>query len=349
MADHLWEHYRFTRDEAYLREVFPVLKGAVDFITTFACYDEKVGYYVTAPSGNPENKFIVPGGSSTRNTFDLEERAKVSRYSPDVKDLSCVSKITTLDLTMITNLLATYKQACAVLGETVKPEATALAENLPPFQIGSRGQLQEWEEDFGECTPGMPHLSPLLGVYPENVITPDQPRLYEAARIAFERRVRNGDYYGQWPGAWNLCMNARFKNATGCYMNERFMGSDLGASLLNVGYYQIDAVMGWAAGLTEMLLQSYMEYHDILPAIPSGWREGSVRGMVARGGVEYSVSWAEGVLSEFSVHCASDRTQEIRYHDHSIVVNLTGGVARRVVFDASANGGSGELRVQSNS
>jgi alpha-L-fucosidase 2 len=334
LVDNLWQHYLFTNDEDYLEEIFPIITGAVDFIDSIVIFDEEEGCYVTAMSTSPENKFIVPGGCVTDTEEGIEQRAEVSRYSPDEKDLSCVSKMSTLDVTMMTDVLEIYRSSCGILGRQVDPKAMEVLDGLPPFRVGRYGQLQEWEKDFDECTPGMPHLSHLVGVYPESIITPERPELFKAARVAFERRTRNGAMYGQWPGAWNLCMNARFKDATSCYMNERYMGMGLGASFLSVGTLQIDAVMGWAAGLSEMILQSHMGYHDLLPAIPSGWRSGDVEGIRARGGVEYSIHWSEGCLTDFTVTADDDCTQEIRYGEHSILLDLRKGQPQHVVVDA---------------
>ncbi|WP_461225447.1 glycoside hydrolase family 95 protein [Lacticaseibacillus suihuaensis] len=334
LTQHIWTHYTYSQDRAFLAKMMPVLTGAMQFVCDFVVWDDALGAYVTAPSLSPENKFVLPGHTVRDNAEDLEQIRQTSRFSPDHPALAAVSKISTMDLSLIRELIADYQAACRVLGQAELPAVATVAAHLPAFQIGRYGQLQEWEQDFAECTPGMGHVSHLVGAYPGNVLTAD-PKLMAAAKAALDRRQRNGAATGQWPSAWNLCLNARFKDLTACYLNEASLHAGLGANFFTAETLQIDAVMGWAAGLAEMLLQGHRGVDELLPVLLPSWRDGDCHGLRSPAGIDYALVWRNGELTQATLVATRDVTRTVVYQGATLEVTLAPGEHKTLAYDAA--------------
>ncbi|MDR2135062.1 MAG: hypothetical protein LBO76_00430 [Treponema sp.] len=239
-----------------------------------------------------------------------------------------------MDIALITELLGNLTRAVSILGreQDLDPRIPEILGSLYPFKIGRFGQLQEWDRDYEECTPGMGHVSHLYSVYPSGLINSvEKPELFKAAYVSFLRRIQHGAASGgHWPGAWALSLAARFFDATTCNSVLRAMPANLGANMLTGKTYQIDAVMGWAAGITEMLVQSHEGVIRILPALPVSWRDGKVRGLRVRGGYTVDIGWKDGVLTE-GVIWPGDRDSSctIRYGDRCAKLELRIGSSVR--------------------
>ena len=61
LCQHIWEHYSFTLDKEFLKENYPLLKGATQFYLDNLQKDHE-GYLVTNPSESFENQYIKPNG-----------------------------------------------------------------------------------------------------------------------------------------------------------------------------------------------------------------------------------------------------------------------------------------------
>lgn len=331
MCAHLWQHYEFTQDQAYLREVvYPVLRGAAEFLCDFVVKDAE-GHYVTAPSTSPENKFFIHG-SSIKDYPDAVVNG--NRFSPNVPDTAEVCKAATMDLALIREVFGNLERAVSILGieEALSPRMKEILTDLMPFKVGRHGQLQEWDEDYEECSPGMAHDSHLYPVYPGQLITREgTPELFAAAYNAMVRRVRHGSgKSGGWPGAWCISLWARFGEAELCNELNTTMPQNLGANLLTRGAHQIDAIMGWGAGLGEMLLQSHQGKLELLPALPAGWRNGEVCGLRARGGYEVDIRWAEGTLMEARITSHTGGACTVTNAGREITLDMSAGETRRL-------------------
>lgn len=329
MCAHLWQHFEYTRDKTFLKEtVYPVLRGAAEFLCAFVVKDAN-GHYVTAPSTSPENKFFLPGAGMKAV---LEEVDAQNRFSPNRPDVAEVCKAATMDLAIIRELLCNLKCAIIQLDEAdcILPKLEEVLQNLLPFQIGKFGTLQEWDRDYEECTPGMGHVSHLYTVYPSEVINESQPALYEAAYQSLLRRTQHAGAMTDWPAAWKLCLFARFQDGAQCNRLNALIASNLTANMLLKGFLQIDAIMGWGAGIAEMLLQSHGGKIRLLPALAPSWRTGKIKGMCARGGVQVDMQWEKAKLIHAVFTAASDQTVCVAYGEKEAVLRLTAGVPTKI-------------------
>ena len=188
---------------------------------------------------------------------------------------------------------------------------------LPPTRIGKYGQIQEWSEDYEEVHPGHRHISHLFALHPGTSLDANRtPALAEAAKVTLQRRLSHGGGHTGWSRAWIINFYARLKDGdqAAFHMGELLRNSTLPNLLDNHPPFQIDGNFGGAAGITELLLQSHHGMIELLPALPSSWKKGSVTGLKARGGYEIGIRWEHGQLQEATIR--ANQGGSCRVHAH---------------------------------
>ncbi len=298
----LWEHYEHTNDLAYLREIYPILTGSCRFICDFLT-EAPDGTLISTPSNSPENAFFY--------TEPLTGERAISLFTQHA----------TIDTQIIYALLTRTIHACAVLDEDadLAEKLADVLKKLPPMQISERyGTICEWYKDYEEVEPGHRHVSHLFALHPADQINADTPELFEAAKRTIARRLAHGGGATGWSRAWTVNFCARLMDGDEALTHLRYLLTHCTeANLFDIHPpFQIDGNFGGTAGINEMLIQSHRgtpdhRIVDLLPALPSEWKNGSVKGLKSRGGFIFDMAWADGRLTDVTVTATSDKLLEL--------------------------------------
>lgn len=320
ICTHLWEHYAYTLDKGFLEsKAYPLLKGCASFLLDWLI-EGQGGYVETNPSTSPEHMFTAPDGRS-----------------------ASVSYSTTMDMAIIREVFSVLVSAAEVLGkgdDDLVQKVLAAQPRLYPIKIARDGSIMEWAQDFQDPDVHHRHLSHLFGLFPGHTITVEKnPDLCKAANYSLYKRGEDGP---GWSTTWKAALWARLRNSEHAYRMVKHLiilvdpdheGDYEGGLYSNLFTahppFQIDGNFGFAAAVSEMLVQSTIKDLYLLPALPRDkWANGCVKGLRARGSVTVNICWKEGDLHEVGLWSNGNHSNThklLHYRGKTVPVKLSSG------------------------
>ena len=289
MASHFARHWRYTRDQVFLRErAYPFCKEVAAFYQDYLVMRD--GLYHIAPSQSPENRFEGTGDFPVSIGVD-----------------------SAMDVELVMDTLRTCMEMSGELGvdEGLRAEWQEILAHLPPLTEDSQGRLNEFDRERVEVEPGHRHLSHLYGLYPGDLFPEGDP-LRKACERSLDSRLSHGGGHTGWSRAWVACLMARLGRAEDCWKHLTALICDFATeTLLDLHpprIFQIDGNMGGTAAVCEMLLSCEGNRVKLLGALPEGWKSGSFRHFSAPGTLDVSCRWENGrvVQAEISARTAGE-------------------------------------------
>lgn len=293
LCTHLWEHYQYTQDKKYLKEIYPVLKGAVQFFMDYLVPHPNGKWLVTNPSTSPEN---FPDGGGNKPYFD--------EVTAGFREGTTICAGSSIDMQILHDLFGYFSEASNTLqiSDPFIDKVKKARSKLVPPQIGKDGSLQEWTEDWKSLEKNHRHFSHLYGLYPGKILTQyKSPAFIESFKNVLNER---GDGAMGFSRAWKMALWSRLNDGERAYkIYQGYLKDQSCTSLFALcgKAPQVDGTFGVTAAITEMLMQSHQGYIELLPALPNNWNEGKLNGVCARGAFELNFSWSQQKINTLEI------------------------------------------------
>lgn len=312
MVQHYWNHFEFTQDYAFLeKRAFPAIELVAQFYSDWLITDPRDGTLISAPATSPENRYLN------------NEGLPVS---------SCLGSA--MDQQIIAEVFTNYLKAAQILNldnEWVSIIKKQLKELRPGFVLGNDGRILEWDLEYLELEPGHRHMSHLYGFHPGNQISAiHTPELFDAVRKTLDHRLANGGAGTGWSRAWLINCAARLLDGKMAQEHIQLLfEKSIFFNLFDAHPpFQIDGNFGYTAGVAELLLQSHeANIIRLLPALPTLWKKGAVRGLKARNNILVDLEWEDGKLTQAILTAKSDEKFTLIYDENAFKITLKKGEA----------------------
>lgn len=318
IARHYWEHYLFSRDEAFLRSrALPSIREIAAFYSDWLVTDQKDGQLVSSPSTSPENQFITPKGIKAATTMGAA-----------------------MDQQIIRDVFEIFIAASEALKD-YSPLLTKIKAQLQKLRsgviLGEDGRILEWDQPYEETEKGHRHMSHLYAFHPGASISKTKtPELFGAVRKTLDYRLANGGAGTGWSRAWLINFSARLLDGEMAHEHiQKLLSQSLYTNLFDAHPpFQIDGNFGYTAGLAEMLLQSHEEgIIRLLPALPKAWAKGSVSGIRARGGHLLNFTWDQRRIKTLTIRSGQDMRTVLYVNGQELPLQLSKGESKKLNFD----------------
>ena len=328
LVEALWDKYLFTQDIDYLRQTaYPLMKGACEFLLDWLIPNpNNPEELITAPATSPENEYVTDKG---------------------YHGMTCYGS--TADLAIIRELFINSLQAAATVHDSspVVKELEAALPRLHPYTIGHEGDLNEWYHDWRDYDPRHRHQSHLIGLYPGQHMFHSSLSSPELLNACEQTLIQKGDQTTGWSTGWRINLWARLHKAEQAYhIYQKLLtyvspdpkgearytsGGGTYPNLFDAHPpFQIDGNFGGTAGVCEMLLQSYSDIIELLPALPTQWADGEVHGLCARGGYEVSMKWQDSRVIEATIKAKKSGSVTLVCNGNTKTVRLKAGQQKRI-------------------